>query len=814
MRALLQDLRYGIRLLAKSPAFATIAVLTLALGTGANTAIFSVVNAVLLRPLPIRDAQRVVVLHLQLPAINLPRTQVSALQYRDFSAHSDLFEISAAYSGASFNLTGGDQPKHLIAVRATASLLPLLGIQPVLGRPFTASDDTHGNQHVALLSQSLWEGSFGGDRGVIGKRVQLDGDSYEVIGVLPVKLETLFPHAGLWIPMAFSPRELSEDRRWSLAYTMLARLRPGITVARAQAEMSADSARWVGGVEAEHAGILAGFGIEVRKLVEEEVGDVRKPLYILMSAVTLVLLIACANIASLLLARASARSREMAIRAAIGAGRGRIIRQLLTESLLLSLMGGGCGVFLASWGITALVRFAPASLPHANTISLDPTVLCFTFGVSLVAGVLFGLVPSLRVSRTDLGDALKEGGRTGTEGSERHRLRRILVVSEVSLAFLLLVSSGLLLKSLGKLLDVKPGFDPTHVLTMRLALPAPKYSDPARVAGFSRALLERVAAVPGVLHAAVATEPPFSPDVGGLNSVFAVRDYHPRPNDPQPHADTTYASPDYFATMGIPLLRGRLYTQSEMATQGAEVKADSVVMIDQALAKRFWPGQDPIGKNLGWDSTGPWATIVGVVGTVHTDNLTQESKGTIYFPYSISGMTLLVRTASDPKPLAGAIREQVQATDPGQPVYDIKTLEERVAASVDPQRFATTLLALFAGLALVLASIGLNGVMAYLVAQRTHEIGIRMALGAERRDILRMVLNEGMRVLLAGAVIGAMASFGLTRVLASLLYEVKPQDPVTLIAVALLLSAAALLACYIPARRATRSDPLTCLRYE
>jgi putative ABC transport system permease protein len=801
-------------MLRRSPGFSTIAVLTLALGIGANTAIFSAVNAVLLRPLPIRDPGRVVVLDDQLPAVNLPRAQVSALQYRDFGAHPDLFESTAAYTGVNFNLTGGDRPQHLQALRATASLLPLLGIEPILGRPFRASDDTYGNQHVALLSQGLWEDWFGKDRGIIGKRVRLDGESYEVIGVLPEKLEILYPKAEIWIPMAFSPQELSEDRRWSLAYTMLARLQPGVTLKRAQAAMAADAARVVGSIEAEYAGVLSGFGIEVRSLIEEKVGDVRKPLYVLLGAVALVLLIACANIASLVLARSSARSREMAVRTAIGAGRSRIIRQLLTESLLLSLIGGGCGLFLADWGITALIHIAPASLPHANTIRLDSSVLVFTLGVSLVAGIVFGLVPALRTSGTSLASALKEGGRSGAEGAQHQGFRRALVVSEFALAFLLLVSSGLLLRSFAKLLDVKLGFDPTNVLTMRLELPSSKYSDQARIAEFSNELLVRVKTLPGVLQAALASVPPFSPEAGGYNSIFVVRDYHPGPNDPQPHTDITYVTPDYFRAMRIPLLRGRTFSPADMLRKGGPIQDGSVAVIDEALAKRFWSGRDPIGRNLGWDSAGPWATIIGIVGTIHAEDLTEESKGTVYFPQSLPSMTLVVRAAADPGLLAGALREQVQTIDHDQPVYDIRTMDQLVRASVGQRRFAATLLALFAGLALLLASIGLNGVMAYLVAQRTHEFGIRMALGAQQQDVLRLVLMEGIGVILAGLAIGLVAAFAAMRILASLLYGVKPEDPATMIAVAALLSGFALLACYIPARRATRVDPLAALRYE
>ncbi len=809
-----QDLRYGIRMLAKAPGFASLAVLTLALGIGANTAIFSVVNAVLLRPLPIRNPERVVVLHDQLPMVNLPRTAISPLQYRDYAAHAGLFESAAAFAESDYNLTGAERPRHVRVARVTAGFFPLLGIQPLFGRAFTNQDDTYGSQRTALLTEKLWSSLFGKDRAVVGKRVELDGQSYEIIGVLPEKLEVLYPRSELWIPMALSPPQLSEDVRWSLWCTMLARLRPGVTLARAQAEMSAEAARIAGTAEAEHAAIVDRFNIEVRPFTDEQVGDVRKPLIILLAAVTLVLLIACANIANLLLARGSSRSHEMAIRAAIGAGRERIVRQLLTESMLLAIIGGVCGLVLANWGVALLVRFAPPSLPHAGTIRVDLAVLGFTLGASLLAGILFGLAPAVRSSKSDLASALKEGGRTGWEGMRRHSLRRALIISEVALAFLLLVTSGLLLRSLTKLLDVNPGFDPHNVLNMSISLPHTKYPEPARVAAFSDALLARVSQVPGVEHAALAGVPPFSPESASYNSVFSVRDYHPGPRDPQPHADLTYVTPDYFATMRIPLLRGRTFTPADMITKGSVIEEGRAVVIDEALAKRFWHAVDPIGKNLGWDPKGPWATIVGVVGTVHSTELEEESKGTIYFPGTLPGMALVVRAASDPRALAGVLREQIEAVDRDQPVYDIETMSARLARSVAERRFAATLLALFAGLALLLASIGLHGVISYLVAQGTHEIGIRMALGAQPGDVFRLVLGETLAVVAVGVAIGIPAAIGATRLLASVLFGVTPKDPLTFITVVLTLAAVAFLACYVPARRATRVDPLVALRYE
>jgi putative ABC transport system permease protein len=802
-----QDLRFALRMLRKSPGFTAVAVVTLALGIGANTAIFSVVYAVLLRPLPIHDPGRVVVLHDQVPKANLPRAGVSVLQFRDYSAHTNIFESTALILDKNLNLTGIGQPQRLLAMRATSTLFPLLGIKPILGRTFTAAEDTYGNGHVALLSESLWKNIFGGSRNIVGKRIRLDGESYEVIGVLPQSLEVLNPHIQLWVPLAPSPQAFSEDERWAIVCTMLARLRSGVTLQQAQSVMNVDAARIVAGAPRDYAGFMEGFRIEVRPYMDEEVGDARQPLYLLLGAVLLVLLIACANVANLLLARGQVRSREMAIRAAIGAGRRRVIAQLLTESVLLSLAGGALGLLLAWWGLTVLIRFAPATLPHASVIGLDPFVLGFTFAVSMLTGIFFGLAPAMQASKIDLSDALKESVRGSGYSLGRNGLRRALILSEVALTFVLLAGSGLLLRSFRKLLGVNPGFNATNVLTMRLS--PSQNAKPADAAAFSRALLDRVSAMPGVLHAALADKPPLM-EPG--NSLFLIRDYHPGPNDPQPHADNVSASSDYFAAMGIPFLRGRIYMQSEIFTGEDEIHTGSVVVIDEALANRFWPGKDPVGKQIGFDEKGPWATIVGVVGTVRSHTIATESKGTIYFPGY--GDTLVVRTTSDPRALAGALRSQVQALDPSQAVYEVKTMSERVAESVSQQRFATDLLALFAALALVLAAVGLYSVMAYIVTQRTHEIGVRVALGAQRQSILRLVIGQGLMLVGTGVVVGVAAALALTRLMATLLYGVSATDPATFVGVAILLAIVALLACYVPARRAMKVDPMVALRYE
>jgi len=809
METFWQDARFAARMLAKSPGFTAVAVLTLALGIGANTAIFSVVDAVLLRRLPVEAPERLVAVHNQLPKVNLPRTAISALQYLDYAARTDVFESAAAFTFSNYNLTGTDQPLRLRGMRTTAGFFPLLGLRPIAGRVFTASEDTYGGPHLVLLSQNVSERLYGSDQGSVGKRLQLDGESCEIIGVIPRTQEVIYPDVELWTPMAFTPRDLNEERRWSLTFEMLGRLRPGVSLGAARAAMATMAARTKGSLDSS----IGTFGIEVRPFVEEHVGDVRQPLYILLGAASLVLLIACGNIANLLLARGTARSREMAIRGAMGAARGRIVAQLLTESLLLAFLGGALGLFIAEWGCQLLIRMAPANLVRSAAIGLHPVVLLFTLAVSVVVGVLFGLAPALEAARKDLAGALKEGGRGTQEASGRQGLRSALVISEIALAIVLLICSGLLLRSFGKLLEVKPGFDPTKVLTAQVSFPRTKYTDESKVASFSDALLARVSSLPGVLHAAMANQPPLTP--GADNSVFTIRNYHPGPKDPEPHADTIYATPGYFAAMGIPLLEGRTYLESEMRPQKGPIGEGSVVVIDEALAKIFWGHESPLGKQLGWGEKGPWATIVGVVGTVRSGDLAEESKGTIYFPYHHPlVMTLVVRTASDPRPFVAAIRQQVQAVDPGQPVYDVQTMEERVAASVERRRFSATLLGLFAGLAFALALIGLNGVITYLVAQRTHEIGVRMALGARPGGVLRLVLGQALGMAAAGVATGLIAAVFTTRLLASQLYGVKPVDPATFVVVPALLTAAALAASGIPAWRATRVDPLVALRYE
>jgi putative ABC transport system permease protein len=803
MNNLLRDIRYGVRMLIKKPGFTIIALVTLALGIAITTATFTVVDAVLLRRLPVNDPARLVVVHNQMPKINLPRTQVSALQYLDYSRQTDAFESTAAMSTRNFNLTGVAAPERLQAGRVTASFFPTLGINPVAGRFFNVDEDRVGNEKVAVLSNALWKRLYSSHTSAFKNPIQLNGANYQVIGAAPAGMEEMYPNVDLWIPMAFSERELSEDRRGSLSFTMLARLKQGTNINQAQSIMSG-LARTIARSRPFE------FNIEVRSLTDEYVTDVRKPLIVLLAAVLAVLLISCANVANLLLARASTRGHEIAVRAALGAGRGRIIRQLLTESILIAVFGGAFGMLLAVWGTKALLALAPSNLPRLNAVHVDLRILLVTLGISLVCGVIFGLVPALTASRTNLVSSLKETERTDS-GLPRQRLRRVLVISEVATALVLLVAAGLLVKSFQKLLEVRPGFDPHNVITLRLSLPGAQYYSAPKVAGFYDNVLTRISGLPGVLHAAAAFQTPFTP--GGDNSMFQIRNRVAGPNDPPPHADYAFVSSDYFKAIGLPILKGRDFQPADMRA-GNYFAPNSVAIIDDELARRFWPNGDALGGGISWSKDGPWATVVGICATAQLRDLTEASKGTFYLPSYFASSTLVVRTTNEPRLLTQAIRDQVLATDQNQPVYDIKTMDERVALTLETRRFAVVLLGIFGGLALLLAAIGLYGVLAFSVSQRTREIGIHMALGAQQRNVLRMVVQQGMSLVLFGVVFGVAAAYVFTRVMQSLLFEVSARDPIIFVLVSILLVFVGFVACYVPARRATKVDPLVALRYE
>jgi predicted permease len=795
--SLLQDLRYALRTLRKNPAFAAVAILTLALGIGFTTSIFSVVNAVLLEPLPVHDPERVVFIHDQLPEFGVPRTKVSPLQFREFSQHTELFEATAAFKPASLVLTIQERPVRVQAMKATAGLFPLLGVQPILGRVLSDSDDTFGSPHVLVLSEALWTTLFNRDRSIVGKRLRVDGNSYEIVGVLPGKFDTLFfPRAEVWIPAAIDPESTAEKYRWYVDYVMLARLRSGVSLAQARAGMQAALASF--NVDAFN------FGVDIRPMLDEEVGDMRRPLYILLGAVTLVLLIACLNVGNLLLARNTARRKEIATRISLGAGRGRIIAQLLTESLLLSFIGAVAGLVVAQASLFALIRVGPPDIPRLSSIHLDAPVLIFTFGVSVFAAVLFGLAPALSSARSDLAEPSRSGVHAGG-GRQQHRLPRLLVVVEIAIALVLLSGSGLLLRSFAKLLDVPLGFNPNGVLTARVSLSAAISNDPTQ---FSNTVIDRISALPGVLHAALATGAPFTSD--GYSTTFDIRDLHPGPGDPEPHAAVIYVTPGYFHTLQAPLVSGRLFTAADMRA-GKWFDKGAVRIIDRALANRFWHDRNPVGSQIGDDDQ--WATIVGVVGDIRDGDLASQPEGTIYIPGYV-GSTLILRTAANPQSLATPIRDQVRAAASDVPVYDVRTMQNLISESLVRRRFAVTLLTLFAALALLLAFIGIYGVIAYLAKLRTHEFGLHMALGAQRSDILGMVFRQSILVTFVGVASGLVLFLAAKPVLASQLFGVSPTDLLTLSLVSTLTIALAALANYIPASRATRVDPMIALRHE
>jgi putative ABC transport system permease protein len=808
VNTVLNDIRYATRILRKSPGFTLTAVLTLGLGIGANTAIFSVVNATLLRPLPFYDPGRLVVIQNQYKALGLDSASASVADYIDYRKQKRLFEEVAAVNTGDFNLTGVDRPERLACGITTAGLFPLLGIKPVLGRVFTYEEDQPGKNQVVLLTQGLWKRRFGGDPGVIGRTIRLNDKPYTVVGVVPSILQWFAP-LDAWIPTGFTPQDMDPARRSHQYLFIVARMQRGVSLQQARAGMATFAASLARSFP-DFYPPSSGWAIRVDSLNELLIGDVRGALIVLLAAVGFVLLIACANVANLLLSRASARMRELSIRAALGAAKWRITRQLLTESMLLAVLGGGAGVLFGMWGAALLVNGGPKELPRLDEVNVDGRVLLFTAVVSLATGVLFGLAPVMQVAWGNLHDLLKQGARGASGSLRRHRTRSALVVAEVALSLVLLAGAGLLLRSFSRLQKVDPGFHARNVLTFGVSLPPDRYSGLVQTSAFFHSLLERIATLPGVESAGAVNPLPFS----GSNSSgsFDIQGFSLKPGVNEPHADQRVVSPGYFAAMGIPLQRGRLLTDLDRAG------AQKVVLIDDALAHEYWNGKNPIGEHLRLPGQEAWATVVGVVEHVQHNALdSQFRKGTLYWSYlqaPAQSLEFVVHTATSPLSLANAVQQEASGLDKDVPIFDVKTMDQRVADSLANRRFAAYLLAAFSGIAVLLAAVGLYGVMAQSVLQRSREIGVRMALGAQSSDVLRMVLRQGAVLIAAGLAAGALAALGLTSLMKSLLFGVKPTDPLTFAAVAALLLIVSLAATYLPALRATRLDPVTTLRYE
>jgi putative ABC transport system permease protein len=797
------DLRYALRQLIKSPGFAAVTILTLALGIGACTAIFSVVNAVLLRPLDYPDPARLVIIReTNLP--DFPEFSASPPNYLDWEKQTKSYEHLAAYSGSRINLTGDGEPQQLVGIKATAHYFDVYGIKPALGRTFLPEEDALGKEHVVVLSYPFWQRVFGGAADVLGRPVQLNGEPYTVIGVAPLGFG-IASKIDAWMPMAFKPDETANDARGGHYLSVVGRLRAGVTVAQAEAELKVLAAQ----LAKQYPDSNKGWGIFMMPLQDYSVRDVRTVLYTLLGAVGCVLLIACANIANLLLARATARHREISIRAALGASRARLVRQLLTESVLLALCGGLAGMLLARWGLDALLALAPANLPRVTDIHLNAGVLVFSLALSVITGLVFGIAPAWLAASADVNEALKQGSRGSTEGGARGRMRSALVVIEVTLALMLLGGAGLLARSFIQLAHVDPGFTPENATVLRLSLPQKKYALPEQQTAFANSLLERVKNLPGVQAAGLTHSMPL---VSDYVLSFNIEGRPALAPSDLPNTNYYAVTPDYFRAMGIRLVRGRVFTAQD------DAKAPRVAIINETMARQHFPNEDPIGKRINI-TNGPdtWREIIGIVGDIKQYGVDKATSSQSYEPFAqvpFSSLNVVIRTNGPPTALLGAIRPTVYAVDKDQPIGTIRPLEEIMADSIARQRFAMTLLTVFSLVALVIAAVGIYGVMAYSVVQRTGEFGIRMALGAQQRDVLRLVLTQGGKLIGLGLIIGLAATLAASRAMGSMLFNTSAQDPLTLATITLLLGAVALIACLLPANRATKVNPIEALRTE
>jgi predicted permease len=813
MEKVWQDVRFGLRILAKSPGFTAVAVLSLALGIGANTAIFSLVDAVLLRPLPFKQPDRLVMVWEDASFAGFPRNTPAPANYADWKSQNETFEDMAATATGDYSLTGDDEPEKVEATAVTANFFDVLGISPSIGRFFLPDEDQPGARKVAVLSYGLWQRRFGGNPALVGTDILLDGEKANVVGIMPASAAVAAPGLGdyrqdidLWVPIAFTPQQLSD--RGSHYLTVVGRLKEGVQLKQAQTDIETIMQRIV----RDHPDQAEGLKAFVLSLREQFTGKVRPALIVLLAAVGCVLLIACANLANLQLSRAAARNKEIAIRTALGASRSRISRQLLTESMLLAALGTIGGLLMARWSFAFLKQLVPDGMALSARLGVNGPVFCFTLLLSLLAGVLFGLAPARNAAKVDLNEGLKQGAGRGT-ATGSSRLRACLVVSEVSLALVLLIGAGLLITTFVRLRKLDTGMRPENVLRVRTALSFRKYENLAKRAAFYPDVLERVKALPGVISAGYTTWLPLT--VKGGTQGFSVEGH----SQDHVNRDAVFrqVSEDYFRTLGVTLLAGRSFDQHD----GPE--SPSVAIINETMAREFWPDQNALSKRFKRSypgDTAPWQTVVGIIADIKEMGLQAPPKAAMYFPWQQTDVfwtaprDLVVHTAGDPMKLAGAVRAAVWAVDPAQPVSAIRTLEEMLDTEVTQQRLGMTLLASFAGLALLLAGLGIYGVLSYAVEQRTQEIGVRIALGASRKDVLALVVGDGMKLALIGVGAGLLVAFALTRIMAGLLFGVSPTDPVTFVSVPVLLTLVALASSYLPARRATEIDPILAVRYE
>jgi putative ABC transport system permease protein len=826
VETLWQDVKYGIRMLRQKPAFTLVAVLTLALGIGANTAIFSVVNAILLRPLPFANSDRLVKVWSTNISRGLDQYGTAPPDFREWSENTQALDQMAAHYSGEFNLLTGEEPEQIRGMFISPSMFPMLGVDPAMGRNFTSEEEQFGRHRVVLLSDSLWQRRFNADPNLLGQAITLDGQQYVVVGIMSPDFRFFnFRGIELWTPMAFEA-DSPWNTRGNRFLDVVARLKPGVTVAQAQADMELIASR----LEQEYKQ-NAGVGAKVVPLQQEIVGRFKLALQVLLAAVGFVLLITCANVANLLLARAAGRRREIAIRISLGAGRSRIIGMLLTESLLLGLLGGIIGVALAVWWVDPLIALGPAELRNAGIINVDGRVLIFTLGITLLTSTVFGIAPALQLSKPDFNETLKEGTKGSTGGVRGRRIRSILMVAEVALALVLLIGAGLMIKSFLRLQKVNPGFNPENALTMVISLPASKYpaTEPHKISGFYQQALNEIEQIPRVQSAGASSSIPLIGD-GRIRKRFSIEGKKPPISLKEvPMVMYRQISPNFLRALGVPILKGQPFTERD------NQDAPSVAIINETLANRFFPNEDPIGKKI-WmgppedllppgvlppNFQFPRLTVIGVAGDLRQEGLHKPVDPEVYVPHSqgarretVGTMFVVVRTNSDPLKLASAVQSRILAIDKDQPIANVVTMEKLLADSLSQPRFNMLLLGIFAAMALVMAVAGIYGVISYSVSQRTHEIGIRMALGAQRSDVLRMVLGHGMALTMLGVGIGLALALAASRFLQKLLFEVQPTDPMTYAGVAALLAAVALVACYIPARRATKVDPMVALRYE